>query len=439
MYGEDQRLLKKLGRWIPGAQDLIRMAVREAWQDKVATAFGYDEEYPAEFGEWLTKQGGSTEWAKRYWRAHWDLPSPLMGYDMLHRGVIDRDTLETLLRVADYPRFWRDAMIAISYQPLTRVDVRRMYGLGVLDRAGVKNAYLQLGYDDTNAERMAEFTVRYEDLHGESKPEKYRELTQAQVIKAYSRGLFTRQEAVDSLKTLRYTDEDIEFFLNMADFDKAIAKVPDYSAEYQRDVKSIVENAYGRALIGKDTASSMLKSLGLAEADVAYTLAAVEYGTEQADKDSALDVIAKGYVTRAITRTDAVTLIGRLNIPATQQERLFQTWDLERDLRNRRLTEAQYRKAYTLGLINLEGYAEALRGLGYTEADIKLLVDMIETEEAGATGTTPKQKLLTVNQYMQALAEGVITKEHFILSLRQLNYTETDVTILMAFAMREKE
>lgn len=378
---EEKPMLKQLARWIPGAQDLIRMGVREAWDDKIASQFGYDADFPAQFGEWLTKSGGSADWAKKYWRAHWNLPSVTQGYEMMHRNIISPTTLETLLRVADYPTYWRDAMMKVSYNPLTRVDVRRMYGLGVLKRADVKRSYLDLGYDNTNAERMTEFTVRYEDRLGESTPEKYRELTQAQIIRAYGRGLYNRQEAYNQLIELRYYPEDIEFLLNMSDFDKSITAIPDFSSEYQRDVKSMVEKAYGTSLIDKSAAATMLKDIGLGDSDVDYTIAAVDYGVDQADKDTALDAIAKAYNVRAITKTDAVVMIGKLNIPASQQERLFRIWDLDRDIRNRRLTEAQYRKAMTDKLITQTEYEENLRGLGYTESDIKLLVALYPAAE----------------------------------------------------------
>ncbi|GAH07018.1 unnamed protein product, partial [marine sediment metagenome] len=44
---------------------------------------------------------------------------------------------------------------------LTRVDIRRMYKIGVITRAEVYESYLQHGYTDENAKRMTEFTVQW--------------------------------------------------------------------------------------------------------------------------------------------------------------------------------------------------------------------------------------------------------------------------------------
>jgi len=81
-----------------------------------------------------------------------------------------------------------------------------------------------------------------------------------------------------------------------------------------------------------------------------------------------------------------------LNLPATQQSQVMAEWDVERNIRDRRLTEAQYRKAYNSKIIDLEEYAESLRGLGYTERDIEILVAlMIGPEENGKRDRCTRQ------------------------------------------------
>ena len=152
--------------------------------------------------------------------------------------------------------------------------------------------------------------------------------------------------------------------------------------------------------------------------------------------DANLQIIADAYKVRAIDRPTAAMMIGKLSIPASQQERLFGQWDIERDVRSRRLTEAQYRSAYTTGLITDRDYMENLRGLGYTEADIALLLAMIKTQAEAAATAQPKPKLLSIDKYVTALADKVITKEQFIVQAGELGYQEVDFTILIAAAMK---
>ena len=160
--GDAQGVLE-LRNIIPNISDLIRMAVREAFDPDAIERFKLDEAYPEELTPWAERQGLSEDWAKAYWRAHWDLPSVGQGFEMLWRTDFTEEDLDLLMRVADINPYFRPFLKEIAHRPYTRVDVRRMYGLHILDRNGVKTAYMDLGYDEEKAENMTEFTIRYEN------------------------------------------------------------------------------------------------------------------------------------------------------------------------------------------------------------------------------------------------------------------------------------
>jgi len=177
---------------IPPVADIITMAVREAFTPSVAARFGQYEDFPRDFARYAAQQGLSEDWSRRYWAAHWGLPSPQQGFEMLHRGVIEVGDLELLMKAQDIMPFWRDKMTAIAYRTLTRVDVRRMYELGVLDRRGVYESYQDAGYSDTNAERMTDFTEAYIK-------EKQTHSAQDDIIKAFSNRMIDRSESFNLL------------------------------------------------------------------------------------------------------------------------------------------------------------------------------------------------------------------------------------------------
>jgi len=151
IYEHDREILKKVSLFFPTPSDLVQFAVREVYTPDIVEKFGQKEDLPDKFLEEAEKAGMSKEQATNYWAAHWELPSVLQGFEMLHRRVIDRQELSQLLRAKDVMPFWRDKLTAISYNPLTRVDVRRMYSVGVLDRKEVYNSYLDIGYNEKNA------------------------------------------------------------------------------------------------------------------------------------------------------------------------------------------------------------------------------------------------------------------------------------------------
>ena len=191
--------LVKLWTIIPQVQDILTMVAHEAFEPDAVRQMGLEDEFPAEQAEWLTKQGLSPFWQLKYWAAHWDQPSIQMGFEMLHRGVIDRDTLDMLFRTVELPPYWREKLVQIAYQPYTRVDVRRMYDMGVLGDAELKTAYTDIGYDSEHANKMVEFTKRYvEDAD--------RDLTKSEILKGYRNALLTAADTRNLLQDIRYTE-----------------------------------------------------------------------------------------------------------------------------------------------------------------------------------------------------------------------------------------
>jgi len=239
---------------IPGPAALVSMAVREAWRDDIAARWGYDADFPPEFAEWMRKQGDVDDWARKYWRAHWTLPGLTTVLEILHReDDFTLDDLDTFLRVSDIPSAWRDYIKRIAYVPLTRVDTRRMYGLGVLSRDEVKRNYLDLGYNDLNAERMTEFTIRYET-------DEDREATKTDILSFYAVGALTATEAETWLQEIGYPS-NLAQYLVARETMKAERKYVDEQVKY-------IKNMYIHQEIGVARAKTQLGALGLAAGEI---------------------------------------------------------------------------------------------------------------------------------------------------------------------------
>lgn len=377
--------LLDLKNLIPSPPDLVRMALREAFRDDVAAQWSYDEDFPPDFAVWMEKQGYSREWSKFYWRAHWALPSTMQGFEMRHRDVINDGELEQLLRISDIPRKWRENLTKIAYRPLTRVDVRRMHDMGILGDQEVKRAYLDLGYDEQNATRMMDFTIAYNDRTGDSEVKEYKDLTRSVVVQAYKKGLLTHDQAETRLMDLEYDTEGIELLLDLADWQQDIEDAPDYTKEYRRDIKGIVEKAYAARVLSNRDATDMLVGVGLSETEAAYTLIAVDFWWGMDQSAEVLKTVGEAYVRRGINRADALDSLGRFGISSDMMQMKMSEWDIQRNIRSRRLTEAQYRRAMENEIISVSEYEENLRGLGYTDYDIWVLTAMAAgLEAAGA-------------------------------------------------------
>lgn len=211
IHPEYHPLYKELAYQIPPVADIITMAVREAFTPAIAEKFGQYEDFPKPLEIWAAKKGLSKEWSQRYWAAHWNLPSPMQGFEMLHRGVINESELNMLLRALDVMPFWRDKLTQIAYRRLTRVDIRRMYKQGVLDESEVYESYLEHGYTPENAERMAEFTIR-QTLATLSK------FTSGDIIKAFTGRIINRSEAISLLGMINIKREDATYIVSTAEY-----------------------------------------------------------------------------------------------------------------------------------------------------------------------------------------------------------------------------
>lgn len=248
IHPEYHDLYRELAYQIPPVADIITMAVREAFSPDIATRFGQYEDFPPEFAEWAAKKGLTKEWSERYWAAHWALPSPIQGFQMLHRGVITDDELQLLLRAQDVMPFWRDKLIQIAYRPLTRVDVRRMYKEGVLNEKEVYESYLDQGYASDNAERMAEFTVK-QTLSSLSK------FTSSDIIKAFSSRMINNSEAMSLLRDIGIRPEDASYIISTAEYKRIWAFTDDQIAG--------IRNLYKRRTYNENEARDKLARLNL--------------------------------------------------------------------------------------------------------------------------------------------------------------------------------
>lgn len=242
---EDIALWKQLSERIPSPSDLISIAVREGFDDAVARQFGYDEAFPSDAAEAAEKGGMPTEWFARMWRAHWRLPSVTQGFDMFHRGIMSRQELDLLLRASDIPSFWREKLVQLSYNVVTRVDVRRMYALGVISEQEVYQRYIDGGYSPDDARDLTEWTVA-------EYAETERELTKTEILSMYRDSILNENECTVYLDALGYNSPTIGLLLARED----LAKEAAYEKEVVANVKSaFMANIYDetdvRAQVGK--------------------------------------------------------------------------------------------------------------------------------------------------------------------------------------------
>jgi len=200
---------------IPSPQDLFWMVGKEAFEPDQIQKFGLDAEFPSDQVQWLNKQGYSTFWAKKYWAAHWDYPSEGRVLELFHRGIINDADLDAFYRVIEIPQYWREKLKQASYSLYTRVDLRRMHDMKIINEQQVYDNFRAEGYDDQHARNMTLFYLNYNELND-------KDLSISQIKNAYENDLITRSQAVNGLTKLQYSAEQAAFILDYADYEESI-------------------------------------------------------------------------------------------------------------------------------------------------------------------------------------------------------------------------
>lgn len=309
---DDKELWTRFTETRPGVQDIIRFAVREVYSPEIAEKFGQFEgsdEVAAIAAPDLKAVGVRPEDLRKYWAAHWDLPSVGMGYEMLHRGIITEEELKLLMRALDIMPYWRDKLVEISYNPLTRVDVRRMHKIGVLSDEDLQKAYQNVGYNPENAGRMSEFTKLYNADPNDSEKtgkDKERDLTKTDIVKGFADGLFTESEAGGALMGLGYSQEEVEYYFSRVQY------------EQTRDNVDTFIRAYRAAYIGN-----------------------------------------------TMTRNEITAALGTLNLAGKRVENLFNIWDIVKSVRTVKPTKSEILTFLRKKIIDTATATSELVGMGY--------------------------------------------------------------------------
>jgi len=247
---KDAKVFEQANLFFPPQSDLIRFQVREIFKPDVVEKYGLAEEFPHAILEHSQKLGISDEIMQWYWKAHWFLPSPTQVYTMLHRlhpevlkvtapsydfspefmkeCETTPETVADFLRIADYSTFWRKRLMAISYRPLTRVDLRRIYMLGIVSDAEVVANLRQTGYTKRDAEKLLRhFKTK--------KVPRARRLTLAQLRTMYGYGIIQENEFDAELSEMGFEIGDIKLIKKLLKRGIREREIKEKLRTYQRE------------------------------------------------------------------------------------------------------------------------------------------------------------------------------------------------------------
>lgn len=473
-----------------GASDYIRFGARDAFDDEVAQRDGTDEGAPKEVPELLKALGYRPEDARLAWRAHWELPSPTQVFEMMHRGELKPGEVDEYLKQADYSPRWRPLMKAISYNPITRTDAKRAYklGLGGFDDARLKKAYTDLGYNDSDASLLVEFTRL--DVGEEARQEKELLIgpVRAKALQMYQTRRISEGELRQVLANLKYPTELVDRYIADVQFQR--------TADFREEIATALKGAYVKNLRSADDTRAMLvehgwdvaganellevwgilrqttelspvqsatRDLTKAEILAAYTddlwdeqttrqkLADLGYDGPEVDaifghaqlqkvkkeKADAIEVIHQEVVAGGRDFSSASVELDRLGVTATQKRGYLIRWGQERQKRIPDFPVALLEKLAAQKLLTADTATFYLQNQGYTPDQIMLLLrlwDITAAEKAAKKAVSPaggSPAKLNRRDYENLYLGDRNRRQEAFLGLRAIGYSESAATFIL--------
>ena len=380
---KDFELMRKSYFYIPPVTDLIRFAVREAYDDSLAEDLQLDSGYDTikeRFENDLKQNGLEPAYGRLYWRSHWDLPSPTQGYEMLQRGIINLDELRQLLKVSDYSPQWIDKLIKIAYTPYTRVDIRRMHKLGVLSYDEVVEAYKQIGYEESKAITLADFTVK---LNEEVNIDKTRDLSQGNILRAYKVDLLERNTASTMLQQLGYDNREATLLLDMQDLGVTVESREDVTSDNKRRIKLSVSKAFIEGTLSEESARFYFKGVGYQDNDIDIEIASLKSERNILLQTERVNNIMKAYIEYRDDENGVRDKLRREGFTPVEENDLFALWNTQRNDRFSNPTKADLKRWFIAGHITPYEAGNYLKGMGYDNKLVDLyLEDFIEARDS---------------------------------------------------------
>lgn len=352
---EDLEGFEELSKLIPGQSDLIRFAVREAFDPPIAESLGYYDEYPALLDKWLKAQGMAwplgfnikingvdtpAHWGHLYWAAHWQTIPPTIIYRLFHRFRGNPDEPETWrvpgvkpftqadvdkhLKVDDYPAPVREWLREASYVLPGRRQLSQQYRAKVITSQELEESYRDLGFSETQARRAREnedkAIQKEKDKPKEQRKKALQAKTAERTLRLYKLGGLDRG--------------DLDNILGLLDWDNE---------------------------------------------SIAAAAAIVESDIQAEELHEGTIAVRRSYLMGAISEFDAQGYLIALGVREDHARRVMARWNLRKTIPHQSATTARWIDYYKRGIIQLDMLYRALKNLGWSDPEAAL--NMLAAEQ----------------------------------------------------------
>ncbi|HEC40879.1 hypothetical protein LCGC14_0876570 [marine sediment metagenome] len=243
---------RKLTEYYPSVSDLVSFAVREAFEPDPKLFIHNGNAIPEPFTEYGKKIGLDESWIKRFWHSHWRLLGVDQILEAFHRGFISESVVKDYLRRLDYTERDRETILSMSYNLLTRVDIRRIFENGLMSSKEVFDYYGTLGFAEKDQILMTSLAkqVRFIDMKD------LRKL----YIDEFEAGLSSESEVKENLRSTGLDIDEITLYLGVSDKIREL--------EFTIELKKQISQRFYEGIIDFDELVEQLRELGVSNREL---------------------------------------------------------------------------------------------------------------------------------------------------------------------------
>lgn len=407
---------------VPGPGDLVRMAVREAFDERPG-----DEEIRPTFIAQMGLQGYIEEAVYWFWRAHWVLPSVGQVFDMYHRGIEMPMSVTEYLKWADYAPEWRAPLERLSWSLPGRIDARWMFRWGKIGVGELQDLLEKQGLDPAWSGRVADATAKNQWL---TEINRLRDNVKRDFVKGY----VTDGQLRANLEGLGYPPEWIEFHVRDA--------IEDGERELKDDIVRALGDGYMKDLVTDDELEASLKAVIVQPRAAQMEMERLYIRKYRRPKDptpAKVPIVPLSTLKRAFRDQ----IIGEPEFRAELEAREYDPRDIdilvaiearviaeemvEMPEKVKTVTLGTLRTAFREGIIRVDQLVAELTARKYTTADIELIVAVEE-----AKIRPPVVPVIPEAMLRRAFREAIISEAALREELAARGYLPADIDVMVA-------
>lgn len=368
----------------PNAPDIIRFMTRDVFDPAVVTSAGLDKEFPEKWvGEAKTlgyAAGVNDDLALLHWRAHWVLPSMSQTFEMVRRlrpgrvapslEFTQADALQ-LMGVNDTAPGYRDRLLSISYAPLPIRAIRGLYDTHQLTTAEVGERYQDQGY---SADDAALFSRQEEILRNRRLAAAGKGFTPAVISKALQANAMSDAEARHHMLRLGYSGADVDNMEQVAALERRMAFALAGEKRAMALALRSTLSAYEVGSIGRPDALAVLQQQGYSTVAATVTLNALDLSSRTSVAKTLVGRVRQGVLKGEVSLGQGEQALVAAGIDPARAQEYVASWTLLLSPKRKLLSGQQVLKMLREGILTREQASQRLSNLGFNPDDTQLLI-----------------------------------------------------------------